>query len=92
MPLGPSLLEEPAFPVSFTTSMNTAEEAGMVDVDLGRWAVTYRETAVGAMDQASQWYPKVFYVIVVFMVAWQILSVGLSYSRLIEGTMEQLGL
>jgi type II secretory pathway component PulF len=90
--LGPSLLEEPAFPVSFTTSMNTAEEAGTVDVDLGRWAATYRETAVGALDQASQWYPKVFYVIVLFMVAWQILSVGLSYSRLIEGTMEQLGL
>jgi type II secretory pathway component PulF len=90
--LGPSLLEEPAFPVSFTTSMNTAESAGTIDDDLGRWATAYRDTAVGALDRAAEWYPRVFYVIVVLIVGWQILSVGLSYGRLIEGTMEQLDL
>jgi type II secretory pathway component PulF len=90
--LGPSLLEEPAFPVSFTTSMNTAEAAGTLDDDLGRWAIAYRDTAVSALDQAGQWYPKVFYVAVVVLVGWQILSVGLTYNRLIEGTIEQLEL
>jgi type II secretory pathway component PulF len=91
MPLGESMLDEGAFPVSFTTSMNTAEESGTLDVELGRWAEVYRDRAVAAMDAAGDWYPKVFYVVVVVIVAWQILSVALSYGRLIEGVMEQIG-
>lgn len=89
--LGESMLDEGAFPVSFTTSINTAEEAGALDVELGRWGEVYRETAVDAMDAAGDWYPKVFYLVVVVIVVWQILSVAFGYGRLIQGTMDEIG-
>ncbi|MEM7147399.1 MAG: type II secretion system F family protein [Verrucomicrobiota bacterium] len=89
--LGHSMMDEGAFPVSFTTSINTAEESGSLDEELGRWAGLYRETAVEAMDAAGDWYPKVFYVVVVVLVAWQILSVAFGYGQLIQGTMEEIG-
>ncbi|MEM8954968.1 MAG: type II secretion system F family protein [Verrucomicrobiota bacterium] len=89
--LGESMMDEGAFPVSFTTSISTAEEAGVLDEELGRWTGLYGEEAVEAMDAAGVYYPKVFYVIVVVLVAWQILSVAFGYGRLLQGTMDEIG-
>lgn len=72
--LAESLKQTRAFPISFIQSVSTAEETGTLDIEMGRWAVAEGELASIAQDRASEWLPRIFYVIVVLYVAGRIIS------------------
>lgn len=74
-----SMRETEAFPRTFMQSVATAEETGTLDIEMGRWAVAESELAAQAQDRAAEWLPRIFYVIIVFYVAYRIVSVFASY-------------
>ncbi len=75
---------EPAFPAELASSLSTAELSGTLDVDLAKWERVYRESSVESLGAVSGWFPKVLYVLVVFYVCWQILTMGLGYLGALE--------
>lgn len=68
-----------AFPRTFMQSVATAEETGTLDIEMGRWAVAESELAAQAQERAAEWLPRIFYVIIVFYVAWRIVSAFAGY-------------
>jgi type II secretory pathway component PulF len=68
-----------AFPVTFMQSVATAEETGTLDIEMGRWAAVESELAAQAQNRASEWLPRLFYVIVVFYIAYRIVSAFAGY-------------
>lgn len=77
--LAPSMRSTGAFPITFMQSVVTAEETGTMDIEMGRWAAAESELAAQAQNRAAEWLPRIFYVIVVFYVAYRIVSSFSSY-------------
>lgn len=77
-----------AFPNELARGVASAEEAGVLDVEFGRWKNFYGESLTEAMDQLAEWTPKIVYFTTLFIVAWMIIRVGLSYSQLINSLLE----
>lgn len=82
-------LEHPrAFPNDFARGIASAEEAGMLDLEFGRWKQFYSDSLSDAMDQVAEWVPKLVYFTTLFIVAWMIIRAGLAYQGLIQGLLE----
>lgn len=75
--LASSLRAAAAFPPLFVDSVETAEEAGSVDVEMGRWALAETELADEAAHRLTVWLPKAGYAIIALYVAWRIVSMFL---------------
>ncbi len=73
-PLGPEFIAEKAFPVEFSRSYATGEEAGTLDTDMGNWSRKFQEAAESSMKTASVMVPKVLYFLIVAYIAWQIIG------------------
>jgi len=69
-----SLRKTGAFPRSFVNSVDTAENTGALDQEMGRWAEIEGGLAARAQDRAAEWLPRIFYFIVVLYIAWRIIS------------------
>jgi type II secretory pathway component PulF len=82
--LTPSMRGTGAFPVTFMQSVATAEETGTLDIEMGRWAAVESELAAQAQNRAAEWLPRIFYVIVVFYIAYRIVSAFAGYYSGIE--------
>ena len=74
------------FPRHFVTSIATAEAAGGLDIEMGRWATAETEFAAEAQKNAANFYPKVLYFGVVMYVGYRVVSVFSDY----YGSMMQL--
>ena len=61
-----------AFPVTFVNAVQTAEETGTLDVEMGRWSIAESEMAAQAQERAAEWIPRVVYVLVMLYVATRI--------------------
>ncbi|MBK1816177.1 type II secretion system F family protein [Luteolibacter yonseiensis] len=72
--LGPRFMADAAFPVAFSRSYSTGEEAGTLDKDLGNWARLFQDEAEAAAKTASVMVPKVLYFFILLFVAWKIVS------------------
>ncbi|HUF62363.1 MAG TPA: type II secretion system F family protein [Verrucomicrobiales bacterium] len=86
--LGPLFRLEPVFPQDFAVTMATAEEAGTLDEELGRWARLFTLQGEEALEQLKVWLPRAIYFCIVIYMAWLILSMGLGYVGMFE---EMLG-
>jgi type IV pilus assembly protein PilC len=86
--LGPVFVAEKAFPRAFAKSYATAEESGMLDKDLKRWAKVFEENASGSVRMLSVVLPKLGYALIVGFVVWKLVSF---YSGYYE-SLEQIGL
>ena len=75
--LASSLRAGEAFPVLFVDSIETAEEAGAVDVEMQRWAAAEAELADESARRLATWLPKIGYAIIALYVAWRIVSMFL---------------
>lgn len=73
-PIAESLRVGGGFPKLFVDSLDTAEESGTLDHELGRWADLETEQAQAAMSRVAAWLPKVLYALIVLYVAWRIIS------------------
>ena len=72
--LGPVFITSAAFPKAFARSYATAEESGMLDKDLARWADLFQQDALRSAKRVSTTIPKLFYGLVVIFVVWKILG------------------
>jgi type II secretory pathway component PulF len=68
-----------AFPKLFTDSIQAAEMAGSLDVELGRWARLETDYAISAQKRAAEVLPKLAYILVVLWIGWEIISFFASY-------------
>lgn len=82
--LGPEFIASKVFPVVFSRSYATAEEAGGLDKDLGRWAALYQEEAARGMKTVSVVVPKVLYFLILIFVAWKIIGFYMGQLEIIE--------
>ena len=63
-----------AFPRTFVNVVQTAEESGTLDIEMGRWSVAESEQAATAQDRAAEWLPRIIYVMVMLYVATRIIG------------------
>lgn len=85
--LAESMAETGAFATDFIHAIATAEEVGKLDEELARWTAAETMLANEAIERASQWLPKIGYVLVVGFVAYRIITMmqGI-YAPLIQMT------
>ncbi len=77
--LSGSLRVTRAFPFQFNNSVEMAEHAGTLDVEMDRWATAESRLAAMAQDRAAEWLPRIFYVLVVLYVAFRVVSMFMGY-------------
>lgn len=77
--LAPSLKVTGALPKTLASAVDTAEQTGTLDIEMGRWARAEAELASRAQDRAAEWLPRIFYVLVLLYIAWRVISMALSY-------------
>jgi len=82
--LGPVFIASAAFPKAFARSYATAEESGMLDKDLARWAELFQQDALRSAKRVSAAIPKIFYGLVVIFVVWKILGFYQGYFDTLE--------
>ncbi len=87
-----SALESEAgvFPPDFVRSVGNAEIAGVLDEDFSRWTEYYRISAVESVERLADWAPRLFYWVVMLVVAFIIIKMALAYQGLILNWTEQL--
>ncbi len=77
-----------AFPDDFNRGVAAAEESGLLDVEMRQWGNFYSESAGEAMDSLAEWTPRLFYWLVLLIVAGMIIRVGLAYRDLLQGILD----
>ncbi|HSJ01577.1 MAG: type II secretion system F family protein [Verrucomicrobium sp.] len=77
--LAPALKSTGSLPVSMASAIDTAEQTGTLDLEMGRWARAEAELASRSQDRAAEWLPRIFYVLVLLYIAWRVISMALSY-------------
>lgn len=82
--LGPYFMKDSAFPMAFSRSYSTGEEAGTLDKDLGNWSKLFQDDAESTAKTASVMVPKVFYYLILLFVAWKIISFYSGYFTMLE--------
>jgi type IV pilus assembly protein PilC len=84
-PLGPAMIDEPAFPKAFARSYATGEAAGTLDTDLANWSKLFQNDAEAGLKSLSATFPKILYFLMLVYVGWKIVGFYASYGELIEG-------
>jgi type IV pilus assembly protein PilC len=82
--LGPVFIAERAFPRAFAKSYATAEESGMLDKDLLRWARVFEDDAASSVRTLSVVLPKLGYALIVAFVVWKLVSFYSGYYESLE--------
>ncbi|MEI6537752.1 MAG: type II secretion system F family protein, partial [Verrucomicrobiaceae bacterium] len=77
--LAGSLRASRVFPVQFNNSVEMAEQAGTLDVEMNRWAEAESRLAALAQDRAAEWLPRIFYLLVVLYVASRVVGMFMGY-------------
>lgn len=77
--LGPRFMADAAFPVAFSRSYSTGEEAGTLDKDLGNWSKFFQDDAEASAGTASVMVPKVLYFFILMFIAWKIIAFFSAY-------------
>ena len=77
-----------AFSNEFVRGMAAAEEVGALDNELARWGRFYSEESARAQEQMGNWMPKLFYWVILILVAWMIIRSGIAYRELIINLLE----
>jgi type II secretory pathway component PulF len=72
--LAAALKSTGVFPKTFLQSVATAEEAGTLDREMGRWATAEAELAARSQDYVAQWLPWIFYLFIMIYVAARIIG------------------
>jgi type II secretory pathway component PulF len=88
--LAPSMRKTGDFPRTFLNAVDTAEQTGTLDTEMGRWAVAEAEMGFRAQDRAAEWLPRIFYVIVVLYIGSRIVRMFAAYYGQVNQMMEAL--
>lgn len=82
-PVGPTLLDQPAFPKTFARSYSSGEAAGTLDKDLANWSKLFQTDAESGSRTLSNVLPKALYFIILGYVGWKIVGFYESYSNML---------
>lgn len=80
--------ESNRFPELFANMYDTGEMSGTLDDSLLRLYRLHHERGVGQFRAIADWLPKIVYVMIVFFIAWRVLSFYLGYFGQIGKAME----
>lgn len=80
--------ESRVFPDMFASSYRTAEDAGKLDENLRRLHRLYQDAAMRRMQTLAEWVPRLLYLVIVLLVAWQIVSFYTDYFGQIADVMK----
>ena len=80
--------EHPAFPDPFVSGVASAEQSGRLDEELTHWAKTYSEKSSESLETFARWAPKIFYYLILVVVALLILKVAQTYLSGIQGWLD----
>ena len=69
----------PEFPDLFSNMYRTGEISGTLDDTLKRLRVLYQEEGSRQLRAIADWTPKLIYLLIVFMIAWRVVSFYLGY-------------
>lgn len=72
--LSVSMAQTRVFPRDFIHALGTAEEVGRLDDEMARWTAAETMLANESIERASQWLPKIGYVLVVIFVGYRVIS------------------
>ncbi len=76
------------FPGDLIRGLASADLAGALDVETAHWARQFREQSAENVERLAVWAPKIFYWLVLGIVAWMILRVAFSYFDIIQGMLD----
>jgi len=79
-----------AFPEVLEEAIRIGEASGRLDSELLRAAELLRAKLERSIDVLSEWLPRLFYLVVVAFVAWQILGAAASYYSGLQSIFEDL--
>lgn len=80
--------EHAAFPDPFISGIASAEQSGRLDEELTHWAQTYSNKSSESLETLARWAPKIFYYLILVVVALLILKVAHTYLAGIQGWLD----
>jgi len=83
LPVGPALVGTKCLPADLVSRMIVGEQTGALDAELLRAADDYEASAVRGIEAAGDWTPKIVYLVIALILAWNIISTA-------RGTMDQI--
>lgn len=91
-PAGPVFIADAGknFPPAFARGYATAEEAGAIDEEMGRWSQVFADDAKTSIDNLVVWVPKIIYAMIVVLVVFQIFKMLGMYLKPIQDLMDQI--
>ncbi|MFN0126336.1 MAG: type II secretion system F family protein [Verrucomicrobiales bacterium] len=88
-PLGPSMAGDKAFPVELADSLTSAEIAGSLEKEAGRWSGYFQSEANQAAQLVAAWLPRLVYGVAVLVVIVVAVRFVLNYVNLLNGLMPE---
>ncbi len=82
--------EQRAFPDAFVSGITSAEQAGRLDAEFTHWAGKYSEKSAESLETLARWAPKIFYYLVLLVVAAMIVKVAHSYYSAIGSMLDDI--
>ena len=73
---GSTLTGKGALPSALQRAIRLGEETGNLDENLRRWADYYQKAAIGALDAAGVWIPRLFYLLIAGYLIYCIIVAG----------------
>ena len=73
---GATLTGKGPLPAALQRAIRLGEETGNLDENLRRWADYYQKAAIGALDAAGVWIPRLFYLLIAGYLIYCIIGAG----------------
>jgi type II secretory pathway component PulF len=89
LPFGPSMAGDPAFPIELADSLTSAEIAGSLEKEAGRWATYFQTEANQAAQLVATWLPRLVYAVAVVVVIAVVIKFALNYVNMLTGMLPE---
>jgi ABC-type multidrug transport system permease subunit len=87
--MGPSMAGDPAFPIELADSLTSAEMAGSLEKEAGRWSSYFQAEASQTAQVLATWLPRLVYAVAVVVVVAVVIKSALSYVKMINSLMPE---
>ena len=88
-PMGPSMAGDPAFPIELADSLTSAEMAGSLEKEAGRWSTYFQAEASQTAQVLATWLPRLVYAVAVVVVVTVVIKSALSYVKMINSLLPE---
>ncbi len=74
--LGDAMTGKPGIPKPLARGIRTGEVSGSMDIEMERWSKLYADATEDAARNLGTWLPRIIYLFIVLVVAWQIIQMA----------------